>query len=77
MNRMLHKLFRRTEGWPPEAQEELVRLGDEIESELSGGHYRASSEEIAGIDRGLRDAAESRFASARAVEAIFARHRRE
>ena len=33
-------------------------------------------EELRGIDRGLRDAAEGRFVSEAEVEAVFAKHRR-
>jgi predicted transcriptional regulator len=40
-----------------------------------GGTYKASPEELRGIDRGLRDAAEGRFATAEEVEATFAKYR--
>jgi len=37
--------------------------------------YRATPEELAGVDRGLRDAAEGKFATDEEVEATFAKHR--
>jgi predicted transcriptional regulator len=43
---------------------------------IHGGAYRASPEELAGIDRGLRDSAEGRSATDEEVEAVFAKHRR-
>jgi predicted transcriptional regulator len=36
--------------------------------------YRASMEELQGIDRGLRDSAEGKFASAGDVKAIFSKY---
>ena len=38
--------------------------------------YRATKEELEGIDRGLRAADEGRFATAAEVEAVFAKYRR-
>jgi predicted transcriptional regulator len=37
--------------------------------------YRANAEELRGIDRGLRDSAEGKFASPDDVKATFARYR--
>ncbi len=37
--------------------------------------YRASPEELAGVDRGVHDAAAGKFASQDQVEAVFAKHR--
>lgn len=37
--------------------------------------YRANAEELRGIDRGLRDSAEGKFASSDEVKATFARYR--
>jgi hypothetical protein len=39
------------------------------------GEYQPTPDELAGIDRGLRDAAEGRFASDQQVEAAFAKFR--
>jgi len=73
---MLKRLFEQVEVWPAAAQEDLVAVVGEIEKELKAGPYRATADELAGIDRGLRDAAEGRFATAQQVEAVFAKYRR-
>jgi len=75
MNKTLADILRRADAWPESAQEEFAELAREIEAELKAGVYRATPEELAGIDRGLKDAAEGRFASDQAVEAAFAKHR--
>jgi predicted transcriptional regulator len=43
---------------------------------LRGGSYDATPDELAGIDRGLRAAAEGRFATDEQVEAVFAKYRK-
>jgi hypothetical protein len=57
----------------------LDALADEAvavyRAECKDGEYECAPEELAGIDRGLRDAAESRFASDRQVETVFAKFR--
>ncbi|MEA3041645.1 MAG: hypothetical protein QOC65_1134 [Sphingomonadales bacterium] len=72
----LKALIERAQTWPEEAQEELARVAREIEAEIAGGTYRASPAELAGIDRGLRDAEAGKFASEDEVEAVFSKHRR-
>jgi predicted transcriptional regulator len=76
MNKSLANLPREAESWPTEAQQELADIGRQIEAELKAGAYRATPQELAGIDRGLRDAAQGKFASEEEVEAVFAKHRR-
>ena len=76
MNKTLNDIVRRADAWPEGAQEELAQLAREIEAEVNAGDYRASAEELAGIDRGLRDSAQGRFATDDQVEAVFAKHRR-
>ncbi len=66
----------RVESWPKEVQEELAEIACEMEAGLLGETYHASAEELAGIDRGLKAAAEGRFATDQDVEAVFAKHRR-
>jgi predicted transcriptional regulator len=39
------------------------------------GAYRATPEELAGIDRGLKAAREGRFATDEQIEALFKKHR--
>ena len=68
--------MQRVESWPEAAQEELAEIALEIDARVSGGQYRATPEELAGIDRGLKAAHEGRFATDEQVEAVFAKHRR-
>ena len=75
MNKTLNDIVRRADAWPDAAQEELAQLAREIEAEVKAGAYRATPEELAGIDRGLQDSAEGKFASEEQVEAVFAEHR--
>ena len=67
--------MKRVETWPEAAQEELALIALEIDAALAGGDYRATAEELEGIDRGLRAAEAGRFGSADAVAAMFAKHR--
>lgn len=76
MNKALNEIVNRADSWPDAAQEELAQLAREVEAELKAGAYRASDEELAGIDRGLRDSAEGRFVADDEIEATFAKHRR-
>jgi len=76
MNKALNDIVHRADAWPDFAQEELAQLAREIEAEVKAGAYRATPEELAGIDRGLSDSANGKFADAKQVEATFAKHRR-
>jgi predicted transcriptional regulator len=69
------ELLQRIETWPEPARAELAEVALEIEAGLDGP-YRASPSELEGIDRGLGDVAEGRFASHEEIEAVFAKHRR-
>jgi predicted transcriptional regulator len=72
----LAEVLRRARSWPEDAQEELARVAQEIETELDSGTYQASPEELRGIDRGLRDAEQGRFATDSQIEGTFAKFRR-
>ena len=72
----IEAVLERVPGWPEDARQELARIALEIEADLGKGAYVPTPEELRGIDRGLRDAAEGRFASDTEVEAVFAKHRR-
>jgi predicted transcriptional regulator len=74
--KVLKEVLERVETWPQEAQEELAAIAREIDAGLTGGSYRASREELAGIDRGLKAADEGRFATEADIEAVLAKHRR-
>jgi predicted transcriptional regulator len=76
MTKTLSKTLQSAASWPEYAQAELAAYAEEIEAGLRGGVYRATEEELAGIDRGLADAREGRVVSEAAVEAIFAKYRR-
>ena len=76
MNDTLKDIIRRAEDWPEAARTELANLAREIEAELAKRTYRATAEELAGIERGLSDSAAGRMASAAEVEAVFAKYRR-
>ena len=65
----------RIEAWPADVQNELAEFALELDAGLKDGEYQPTPEELAGIDRGLRAAAEGRFASEQDVEAAFAKFR--
>jgi hypothetical protein len=71
----LTEVLERAEAWPPHIQNELAEFALELDAGLRDGEYEPTPEELAGIDRGLRAAAEGRFASDRQVEAAFAKFR--
>jgi predicted transcriptional regulator len=71
----LTAILERAETWPEAAQRQLVEIALEIEQDLTGT-YRASPEERAGIERGLADAREGRFATDEEVEAALSKFRR-
>ena len=62
----------RVPSWPRERQQELAELALEIEAELAGGAYHATSDELQAIDEGLAEDA----ASEEEVKAAFASFRR-
>ena len=73
--KMLEDVLDRVEAWPQEAQEELAAIALEMDASFRGGSYRATPEELKGIDRGLKAAKDGRFASDDQVEAVFAKYR--
>jgi predicted transcriptional regulator len=74
-SKALMDAMQRAETWPLEAQEELAEIAREIDAALTGGSYRATLGELAGIDRGLKAAREGRFVSSEEFEAVLAKHR--
>jgi predicted transcriptional regulator len=72
----LQEAMQRVESWPEAAQEELAEIAFEIDAALKGETYRATPEELEGIDRGLKAANEGRFATDQEVAAVIAKHRR-
>jgi hypothetical protein len=67
----LQEVLKQAETWPEEVQDELADTVLEIAAGLTG-EYQATDEELAGIDRGLEDAREKRFATEKEVRAAFA-----
>lgn len=74
--KILQEAMRRVEAWPEAAQVELAELALEIDQGFSGEVYRATAEEVAGIERGLKDAGEGRLATDEQVKAAFDKFRR-
>jgi predicted transcriptional regulator len=71
----LTQVLERVETWPAEWQDQLAEIARDIDAELKDGVYHPTPEELAGIDRGLRDAEQGRFATEEEVEAAFAKFR--
>lgn len=72
----LAEVLERVEAWPPHAQDELAEIAFDIDADLKDIAYKPSPEEIEGIDRGLRDAEQGRFATDEEIAAAFAKFRR-
>jgi predicted transcriptional regulator len=72
----LTDILERVETWPAHAQDELAEIARDMDAGLKNVTYEATPEELDGIDRGLRDAAEGKFATEEEVEAVFAKFRR-
>jgi predicted transcriptional regulator len=73
--KMIKEILQRAEGWPESAQADLAQAALEIESELQQDTYSATPEEVAAIERGLKEAAQGRFATEAEVEAVLVKYR--
>ena len=73
--KMLTEVLERVESWPAHVQDELAEIALELDAGVKETEYQPTPEELAGIDRGLRAAAEGRFATDQQVEAVFAKFR--
>ena len=71
----LTEALERVETWPAHVQNELAEFALERDAGFKDGEYEPTPKELAGIDRGLRAAAEGRFASDSQVEAVLAKFR--
>jgi predicted transcriptional regulator len=74
--KQLTEILERVEAWPPAAQDQLAEIALEIDASLKDVVYDPTDEELAGIDRGLRDANQGHFATEAEVDAVFAKFRR-
>jgi predicted transcriptional regulator len=72
---LLSKVLERIENWPADAQDQLAEIALDIDASLKDVVYEPTDEESAGIERGLRDAAEGRFATDEQAEGALARLR--
>jgi hypothetical protein len=69
----LKNLLERVQAWPEEAQDELVAVVNQIESELQGNEYLASQEELQIIDAAIASIDGGDFATYAEVRAAFAK----
>jgi hypothetical protein len=72
----LKEMLDRVQDWPPEAQEEAMETLLAIEQDF-GNRSELSDEDRAAIARSAEDVRLARFATDQAIEAVFARYRRE
>lgn len=73
--KILRDVLRRVEDWPEAAQAELAEIALEIDAGLRNGPYHATPKELEGIDRGLKAARESRFATDDQASKVFQKFR--
>ena len=71
----LTDVLARVENWPAEWQEQLADIALDIDAGLKDGVYYPTPAELEGIDRGLRDAEQGRFATDEEVEQASAKFR--
>jgi predicted transcriptional regulator len=71
----LKKLLERAQTWPEEAQDELVAVANQIESELQGGDYLATAEELQIIDAAMASIDRGEVATDDEIKAAFAKFR--
>jgi hypothetical protein len=71
----LKNLLERVQSWPEEAQDELVAVANQIESELQGQDYLATQEELRIIDAAMASIDGGEVATDLEVSAAFAKFR--
>ena len=71
----LKTLLQRVQSWPEEAEDELVAVANQIESELRGRDYLATREELQVIDAAIASIDRGDLASEAEIKAAFARFR--
>ena len=69
----LKELLERVQTWPEAAQDELVVVANQIESELQGGDYVATQEELRIIDAATASIDSGEAATDAEVTAAFAK----
>jgi hypothetical protein len=71
----LKNLLERVQTWPEEAQDELVAVANQIESELQGRDYVATREELRIIDAAMASIDAGEVATDAEIKAAFAKFR--
>jgi len=71
----LKNLLERVQNWPEEAQDELVAVAEQIESELQGQDYLATQEELRIIDAAMASIDAGEVATDAEIKAAFAKFR--
>jgi hypothetical protein len=71
----LKNLLKRVRTWPEAAQDELVAVANQIESELQGDEYVATHDELQIIDAAMVSIDSGEFATDHEVEAAFGKFR--
>lgn len=71
----LKNLLKRAETWPEDAQDELVAIANEIESELQGNDYLATQEELRIVDAAIAAIDAGEVATDAEIKAVFAKFR--
>jgi hypothetical protein len=71
----LKNLLERIQTWPEEAQDELVAVANQIESELQGRDYLATREELRIIDAAMAAIDGGEVATDVEIKAAFAKFR--
>jgi hypothetical protein len=71
----LKNLLERVQAWPEEAQDELVAVAKQIESELQGQHYLATRDELRIIDAAMASIDAGQVATDVEIRAAFAKFR--
>jgi hypothetical protein len=69
----LKNLMARVQTWPEAAQDELVVIANQIESELQAGDYLATQQELQTMDAALASIDAGESASDAEIEAAFAK----
>jgi hypothetical protein len=69
----LKDLLERVRTWPEAAQDELVAVANQIESELQGRDYLATREELRILDAAIASLDGGEFATDAEVESAFAK----
>jgi hypothetical protein len=71
----LKNLLERVQAWPEEAQDELVAVANQIESELQGSDYLATQEELRIVDAAMASIDAGETATDAEIKAVFAKFR--